>query len=77
MTSPVLKRVFDLALDLPENERAELAHDLIASLHGTSDQNAVQAWKAEFTKRLAELESGRPRTISAEDALRGIDERLR
>jgi putative addiction module component (TIGR02574 family) len=77
MSSTTLQRALDLALELPENERAALAHDLIASLDGPADTGAEQAWEAEITKRLDELEAGNARTVDAEEALRKIDDRLR
>jgi putative addiction module component (TIGR02574 family) len=77
MSSAALKHALDLALELPEEERAALAHDLLASLDGPPDADAAQAWEAEIAQRLDELESGRAQTVSAEEALRRIDERLR
>jgi putative addiction module component (TIGR02574 family) len=77
MPSTTLKRALDLALELPESERAELAHDLLASLDGPPDADAQQAWEAEITKRLDGLETGKVRTIDAEEALHRIDARLR
>lgn len=77
MSSTTLKRALDLALELPEPERAALAHDLLASLDGSADADAQEAWESEITKRLDELESGKARTIDADEALRRIDTRLR
>lgn len=77
MTSTALKHALDLALELPADERAALAHDLLASLDGPPDADAAKAWEAEIAQRLDELESGQAQTLSAEEALRRIDERLR
>lgn len=77
MSSATLKRALDLALELPESERAALAHDLIASLDGPADVGAQQAWEVEIEKRLDELEAGNARTIDADEALRRIDDRFR
>lgn len=77
MASATLKRALDLALELPESERAALAHDLLASLDGPRDVDTQQAWEAEITKRLDELEVGKARAIDADEALRRIDARLR
>ena len=73
MSSTTLQRALGLALKLPENERAALVHDLIASLDGPADAGAQQAWEAEITKRLAELKTGNARTVDAGEALRRID----
>ncbi len=77
MTSATLKHALDLALELPADERAALAHDLLASLDDPPDVDAAQAWEAEIAVRLDELESGQAQTVSAEEALHRIDERLR
>ncbi|USQ81698.1 addiction module protein [Ornithinimicrobium faecis] len=52
--------VFESALTLPESERADLAHQLIASLEEPADDPAVVAeeWNAEIRRRLASVESG-------------------
>ena len=77
MTSTALKHALDLALELPPQDRAALAHDLLASLDGPADANADEAWEAEVTRRLDELESGKAHTVDADEALRRIDARLR
>ncbi len=77
MTSAALKHALDLALELPDEDRAALAHDLLASLDGPADPDAAEAWDAEIARRLNELESGRVQTIGAEETLRRIDARLR
>ena len=76
MTSATLKHALDLALELPADERAA-ARDHLASLDDPPDVDAAQAWEAEIAVRLDELESGQAQTVSAEEALHRIDERLR
>lgn len=77
MTTTALKHALDLALELSPQDRAALAHDLLASLDGPVDANAGEAWEAEIEKRLDGLESGKARTVDADEALRRIDARLR
>lgn len=77
MTSAALKHALDLALELPDEDRAALAHDLLASLDGPADPDAAEAWEAEIARRVDELESCRVQTVGAEEALRRIDDRLR
>lgn len=77
MSSATLKRALDLALELPESERAMLAHDLLASLDGPADADAAQAWEAEITQRLDDVQSGKAQTVDANESLRRIDARLR
>lgn len=52
------------ALALPENERAELAGNLIASLDSTVDQDVDTAWQQEVVRRLHDVQSGKVETIS-------------
>lgn len=54
------------ALALPENDRAELAGNLIASLDATIDQDADAAWQQEVIRRLHDVQSGKVETISWE-----------
>ena len=58
MGSPTLEEVSSDALSLPESERAELAHDLMASLDGPAEPDAENAWDVEILRRLAEIDSG-------------------
>ena len=51
------------ALALPENERAELAGNLISSLEATIDPDADAAWQVEVARRAQEVESGKVKTI--------------
>ncbi len=55
------------ALALPENERAELAGNLIASLDSTVGQDVDVAWQQEVVRRLHDVESGTVETISWEE----------
>jgi putative addiction module component (TIGR02574 family) len=49
------------ALALPEDERADLAAELIASLDGPPDAGWEQAWSAEIDRRLdAATRAGNP-----------------
>src|SRR5713101_6241774 len=55
------------ALALPENERAELAGNLLSSLDTTVDQNVDAAWQQEVARRLDEVQSGKVETIPSEE----------
>jgi putative addiction module component (TIGR02574 family) len=55
------------ALALPENERAELAGNLISSLDATVDEDVDAAWQQEIVRRLREVQSGKVETISWEE----------
>ena len=67
MSGIALEKVRSEALSLPEAERAELAHDLVASLDGPADSDAENAWDAEILRRLAEIDSGTAELIDREE----------
>ena len=51
------------ALSLPENERAELAGNLISSLDTTVDEDVDAAWQLEVERRRRDLQSGKVKTV--------------
>jgi len=51
------------ALSLPDNERAELAGSLIASLDTNIDPDVDAAWQAEIARRADEVRSGNVSTV--------------
>jgi len=51
------KKLLDEALLLPEDERAELASELLASLQGPPDADWDHAWLVELDRRVADAES--------------------
>ena len=57
------------ALELPLTDRARLAHLLIESLDGTTEdpEEVQRAWEAEIYTRLDEYRAGKARGIPAED----------
>ena len=58
MASVALDQLRNKALELSEAERAELAHDLVASLDGKPDPGAADAWDAEILRRLQQIDDG-------------------
>src|ERR1019366_8315822 len=61
------RELLQKALALPDNERAELAGNLISSLDGTVDPDVDAAWQQEVVRRLHEVQSGKVGTISWEE----------
>ena len=55
------------ALALSENERAELAANLISSLDATVDQDADASWQQEVVRRFQDIQSGKIGTVSWEE----------
>ena len=52
---------------LSTEDRARLAEELLESLQGDADTDAEAAWDREIERRVAEIESGAARLISAEE----------
>jgi putative addiction module component (TIGR02574 family) len=62
MTSEVSK-LLERALSLSVEEQEALADSLISNLGGKVDEGVQAAWDAEIAKRIADLDSGRAKTI--------------
>ncbi len=71
------KKLLDEALELPEEDRAKLAHDLLDSLHGPPEEGAEEAWRIEIERRVEDAENGRGVTYSLEETLARARARLR
>jgi putative addiction module component (TIGR02574 family) len=56
-------KLFKEALELEQQDRAELAKLLIDSLDPTTEQDVEEAWIREIDRRAAELDSGTAQTI--------------
>jgi len=52
------KKLFESALSLDDQERAELVGLLLSSFEGDADEGVDHAWKDEVSRRVAELDSG-------------------
>jgi putative addiction module component (TIGR02574 family) len=64
------REILQKALALSDNERAELAGNLIASLDTDLDPDADALWQAEVARRWDEVRSGRVKTISLDEVKR-------
>ena len=73
--SAVARRVRDQALKLPDEERAEIAADLLASL-APPDARSDAEWIAEIEKRARAAVAGE-RGVDWDEARRQIEARLR
>ncbi len=76
MGTPALEKVRSEALNLSESERAELAHNLVASLDGPADPDVEKAWDAKILRRLAEIDSGTANLIDREEFRRRMRARM-
>jgi putative addiction module component (TIGR02574 family) len=61
--------VLEAALALTEDERAQVAAKLVASLDGESDPDAEAAWGEEIERRLARIEAGQSKNVSMAESL--------
>jgi len=62
--TPEVSKLLERALELSVEEQEALADSLISSLGGKVDKEVMAAWEAEIGKRVAELDSGRAKTVS-------------
>jgi hypothetical protein len=77
-----MAELLDLALRLPEEERAELAHHLLRSLtppgqEPSSEQEWEQAWMEEVRRRVERFDGGETTARDAREALAEIQARLK
>ena len=76
--SVFIENIAEVALSLPENERARLAESLYQSLeHIGEDQEIHDMWAAEVHRRLAEIESGEVEAIDGKAGLARVRAALR
>ncbi len=75
MTQQALE-LLQKALTLPEQERTALVRSLIESLEEVADQGSEVAWDEEIGRRIADLDSGRAKTVSWEEIRQRISARL-
>jgi putative addiction module component (TIGR02574 family) len=60
---PQVSKVLEQALSLSVEEQEALADSLISSLGGKVDEGVLAVWDDEIKKRVAELDSGKAKTI--------------
>ncbi|HYG64032.1 MAG TPA: addiction module protein [Thermoanaerobaculia bacterium] len=65
--------LLEQALQLPLDERAELASEILASLDGEPEPGAEEAWAREIERRAARVLSGESEGIPWEDVRQRIE----
>jgi putative addiction module component (TIGR02574 family) len=70
--SPTANKIFESALGLSEDERAELADRIWRSIDGDTQQEVAEAWGAEIKRRIEAADRGEGHWVSQEE----LDERL-
>ncbi len=61
--TPEVSKLLEQALALSIEEQEALTASVISNLGGKVDEGVQAAWETEIAKRIAELDSGRARTI--------------
>ena len=67
MATEALQRIRTEVLELTEAERAELAHDLIASLDEPRESGVEDAWDREILHRISLIDSGQAKLLDREE----------
>ena len=65
--SPEVSKLLEQALALSVEEQEALAESLISNLGGKVDEGVLAAWDEEIKKRIADLDSGKAKTIPWEE----------
>jgi len=61
--TPEVAKLLQQALSLSIEEQEALADSLISNLGGKVDEEVLAAWDEEIKKRIADLDSGRAKTV--------------
>jgi len=72
-----LKQIENQALDLSEEERAQLAQKLILSLESLNEKDLDKEWLLEAKRRAVELDNGGIQAIPAEEVRKKAQALLR
>jgi len=67
MATEALERIRTEVRELTEAERAELAHDLIASLDEPRESGIEDAWDREILHRISLIDSGQAKLLDREE----------
>jgi putative addiction module component (TIGR02574 family) len=70
-----LEKVTHDALDLPQRQRARLAHTLILSIDDESEPDVTAVWDAEIKRRVDEIRSGQVKGIPAEEVFAQLSDK--
>ncbi len=74
--STVLAELKQKAAQLSENERAELALQLIESLDGESETGVNEAWKSEVARRIGQIDRGEVQLIPGDEVFARLRHKL-
>ncbi len=75
MMTLAIENLTDAALGLPVQERAKLAHILIASIDDNAEADPSTAWDMELQKRANDIRMGKVNGIPAETVFAKLKEK--
>ena len=70
--SSTARKVLEEALNLPDEERADVAAALLESLDGPPDPGVEEAWREEIARRLQEVREGKVQLIPWQEVRRRL-----
>jgi putative addiction module component (TIGR02574 family) len=70
------EHILETALNLPLNERAQIAATLLQSLDQPSDAETEKAWADEIQRRIQEIDDGRVTLIPWDQVMRSMRSRV-
>jgi putative addiction module component (TIGR02574 family) len=76
MASQIMERLLKEALGLSEQDRAEMARNLVRSLDGPTDLTAAEDWDREIGRRIEQIDAGTAQTIDRTEFSRRLKERI-
>ncbi len=74
MSAGATKEILEAALKLDAEQREELIEELSASLDAS---NLGEYWEAEIKRRIDDVDSGRVKTVPADEVFARIEQRFR
>ncbi|EAR21683.1 addiction module protein [Nitrococcus mobilis] len=77
MDTDTLAKLRSEVLTLSEDERAELAYELVKSLDEPADSDASSEWDKEILQRLRAIATGTAKLVDRDELRRRLEKRLR
>ena len=74
MTTKEIKRE---AMQLPEDQRISLAHELLSSIEPEVKQEVAAAWDAEIRERISRYDDGSIGSIPVSEVFKELEARLK
>lgn len=65
------------ALDLPEDQKVTLAHQLLSSIEPPETTEIEAAWNSEIQRRISDFRKGLVKTVPADQVFADLDARLK